>query len=175
MPPRRYKVNHHKDKGSSYAGFIERNADVLPDHMLKKRIQNRNQQQSDAESGSESEGEKVEVKATSPKAPKVRAAAHAIESESDDAEIEKQFGKPGPQEGESRREREARQAEEAKKRYAELHAAGKTTEAKADLARLAEVRRRRELAASKKKEVEEKEASRSSRVRPTNPSAEFFM
>ncbi|KAG5460035.1 MAG: casein kinase substrate phosphoprotein PP28-domain-containing protein, partial [Olpidium bornovanus] len=46
----------------------------------------------------------------------------------------------------SRREREAVEKEAAKARYWELHKAGKTDEAKSDLARLAEVRRQREEA-----------------------------
>jgi hypothetical protein len=44
----------------------------------------------------------------------------------------------------SRREREALQAQQARERYQKLHAEGKTDEAKADLARLAIVREKRE-------------------------------
>ena len=50
----------------------------------------------------------------------------------------------------SRREREALQAQQAKERYQKLHEAGKTDEAKADLARLKLIRERREAEAARK-------------------------
>jgi len=50
----------------------------------------------------------------------------------------------------SRREREALQAQQAKERYQQLHAAGKTDEARADLERLKLVRQQREEAAARK-------------------------
>jgi Casein kinase substrate phosphoprotein PP28 len=59
----------------------------------------------------------------------------------------------------SRREREAIQAQQARERYLKLHAEGKTEEARADLARLAVVRERREAEKARKEaEREEKEA-----------------
>ncbi|SZF02078.1 unnamed protein product [Blumeria hordei] len=58
----------------------------------------------------------------------------------------------------SRREREAVQAQQAKERYQKLHEAGKTDEAKADLARLKLVREKREAEAARKQaEKEERE------------------
>ncbi|KAL2260570.1 hypothetical protein VTK26DRAFT_5365 [Humicola hyalothermophila] len=61
--------------------------------------------------------------------------------------------------GPSRREREALEAQQAKDRYRKLHEAGKTDEAKADLARLKLIREKREAEAARKKaEREEKEA-----------------
>jgi len=59
----------------------------------------------------------------------------------------------------TRRQREEIEKERARRRYEELHKAGKTDEAKADLARLEEVKKRREEAAKKKaeKEAAEKE------------------
>merc|ERR1712130_321772 len=58
----------------------------------------------------------------------------------------------------SRRERE--EIEKAKAHYQKQHAAGKTEEARADLARLAIIRKQREEAAAKKeKEKAEKEAA----------------
>jgi hypothetical protein len=64
-------------------------------------------------------------------------------------------GKGSPAKGKpvaelSRREREALQAQQAKERYQKLHEAGKTDEAKADLARLAEIRKKREAEAARK-------------------------
>ncbi|XP_064536479.1 28 kDa heat- and acid-stable phosphoprotein-like [Drosophila montana] len=50
----------------------------------------------------------------------------------------------------SRREREQIEKQKARQRYEKLHAAGKTTEAKADLARLALIRQQREEAAAKR-------------------------
>jgi Casein kinase substrate phosphoprotein PP28 len=50
----------------------------------------------------------------------------------------------------SRREREAVQAQQAKEKYQKLHEAGKTDEAKADLARLKLIREKREAEAARK-------------------------
>jgi len=58
----------------------------------------------------------------------------------------------------TRKQREEIQKAAAKKRYEERHKAGKTDEAMADLARLQEVKQRREEAA-KKREAEAKEAA----------------
>ncbi|KAJ3601459.1 hypothetical protein NHX12_032427 [Muraenolepis orangiensis] len=52
----------------------------------------------------------------------------------------------------SRREREELEKQKAKERYMKMHLAGKTDQAKADLARLAIVRKQREDAARKKEE-----------------------
>ncbi|XP_053708594.1 pdgfa associated protein 1b [Synchiropus splendidus] len=52
----------------------------------------------------------------------------------------------------SRREREEIEKQKAKERYMKLHLAGKTDQAKADLARLAIIRKQREEAAKKKEE-----------------------
>ncbi|XP_054615328.1 pdgfa associated protein 1b [Dunckerocampus dactyliophorus] len=52
----------------------------------------------------------------------------------------------------SRREREELEKQKAKERYMKMHLAGKTDQAKADLARLAIVRKQREEAAKKKEE-----------------------
>jgi len=50
----------------------------------------------------------------------------------------------------SRREKEEIQAQQAKQRYLEMHRAGKTDEAKADLARLAQIKKEREESARKR-------------------------
>jgi hypothetical protein len=174
MPPRKYKVNHHKDKGSSFAGFLERNAEVLPDHMLKKKKQPHVVQEESEQSSDESGSEKQPVVRPDSRAPKVH--DHSREEASDDdvdSALAKEFGRSGGPVGESRKEREARQAEEARKRYQELHLAGKTTEAKADMARLAAIRRKREEAAAKTQQMkDEKEAARTRGRRPTNPNAD---
>ncbi|KAM0786182.1 hypothetical protein ACM66B_006989 [Microbotryomycetes sp. NB124-2] len=59
----------------------------------------------------------------------------------------------------SRREREEAEKKAARERYLKLHAAGKTDEAKRDLARLKEIRKQREAAAAAKKEEEEAKAA----------------
>ncbi|KAF3922722.1 hypothetical protein ABW21_db0206303 [Orbilia brochopaga] len=57
----------------------------------------------------------------------------------------------------SRREREAAEAAAAKERYRKLHEAGKTEEAKSDLARLAIIRKEREEKAKQRQaEIDEK-------------------
>merc|ERR1712008_423009 len=62
----------------------------------------------------------------------------------------------------TRKQREELERNAARRRYEELHKAGKTDEAPADLARLEEVKKRREEAAKKKEEekakVQNKEA-----------------
>ncbi|KAI0597088.1 hypothetical protein F4775DRAFT_593619 [Biscogniauxia sp. FL1348] len=59
----------------------------------------------------------------------------------------------------SRRERESMEAAQAKERYRKLHEAGKTDEAKADMARLKLIREKREAEAARKAaEREEREA-----------------
>jgi len=55
----------------------------------------------------------------------------------------------------SRREREAKEKKEAAEKYRKLHAAGKTVEAKSDLARLTLIRKEREAAAAKRKAEQE--------------------
>ncbi|KAG8703355.1 hypothetical protein FRC08_002922 [Ceratobasidium sp. 394] len=59
----------------------------------------------------------------------------------------------------TRREREAKEAKEAKERYWKLHQAGKTEQAKNDLARLAEIRKKREAAAAQRKQETEAKAA----------------
>ncbi|EIW76624.1 hypothetical protein CONPUDRAFT_139379 [Coniophora puteana RWD-64-598 SS2] len=51
----------------------------------------------------------------------------------------------------SRREREAKEKQEAKERYWKLHLQGKTDEAKSDMARLKKIREEREAAQAKRK------------------------
>ncbi|EPY90048.1 hypothetical protein CB1_000055008 [Camelus ferus] len=61
----------------------------------------------------------------------------------------------------SRREREEIEKQKAKERYMKMHLAGKTEQAKADLARLAIIRRQREEAARKKEEERKGESGAS--------------
>jgi len=59
----------------------------------------------------------------------------------------------------SRREREEKDKKDAKERYQKMHAAGKTDEAKADLGRLAKIRKEREEAQAKRKAEQEAKAA----------------
>ncbi|KAL7418751.1 hypothetical protein Q5752_006434 [Cryptotrichosporon argae] len=59
----------------------------------------------------------------------------------------------------SRREKEAADKKAAQERYQKLHAQGKTAEAKSDMARLQEIRKRREAAAAQR-EAEAAEAAK---------------
>ncbi|KZV83397.1 hypothetical protein EXIGLDRAFT_728405 [Exidia glandulosa HHB12029] len=59
----------------------------------------------------------------------------------------------------SRREREQKEKQEAKERYMKLHLAGKTDQAKADMARLAQIRKEREEALAKRKAEAEAKAA----------------
>jgi len=60
----------------------------------------------------------------------------------------------------SRRERETLQSQQARERYLKLHAEGKTDEARADLARLAIVKERREAEKARKEAEKEERAER---------------
>ena len=104
-------------------------------------------QQSSSESSSESEDEERKPKGAEglieienpnrvkPKQKKVTA-------------LDTEDGKPQL----SRREREELEKQKAKAHYQKLHAAGKTEEARADLARLAIIKKQREEAAKKREE-----------------------
>merc|ERR1712008_8867 len=65
----------------------------------------------------------------------------------------------------TRKQREELERNAARRRYEELHKAGKTDEAKADLARLEEVKKRREEAAKKKEEEKAKVQSKEAEVK----------
>ncbi|XP_034449071.1 pdgfa associated protein 1b isoform X2 [Hippoglossus hippoglossus] len=68
----------------------------------------------------------------------------------------------------SRREREEIEKQRAKERYMKLHLAGKTDQAKADLARLAIIRKQREDAAKKKDEEKKAKVAASAAARGMN-------
>ncbi|XP_077491312.1 uncharacterized protein LOC144101942 [Amblyomma americanum] len=69
----------------------------------------------------------------------------------------------------SRREREELEKQRARQHYQKMHAAGKTEEARADLARLALIRKQREEQARKKEEeLKAKEAERKAKAESIN-------
>ncbi|RUS91374.1 hypothetical protein EGW08_000891 [Elysia chlorotica] len=112
------------------------------------KAKNRDMPPSESESDSESEGEDGKPKGVS----------HLIEVANPNrtgAKTSRKVTELGdkPASGNlSRREREELEKQEARRKYQVLHAAGKTEEAQADLARLAIIRKQREEAAKKKEE-----------------------
>ncbi|XP_063042533.1 pdgfa associated protein 1b isoform X2 [Engraulis encrasicolus] len=68
----------------------------------------------------------------------------------------------------SRREREEIERQQAKERYMKMHLAGKTDQAKADLARLAIIRKQREEAARKKEQEKKAKEAAATAARGVN-------
>ncbi|KAK7939412.1 hypothetical protein WMY93_002738 [Mugilogobius chulae] len=68
----------------------------------------------------------------------------------------------------SRREREEIEKQKAKERYMKMHLAGKTDQAKSDLARLAIIRKQREEAARKKEEEKKAKEAAAAAARGVN-------
>ncbi|GFQ89880.1 PP28 domain-containing protein [Trichonephila clavata] len=103
-----------------------------------------------SESSSEEESNEGEVQV------KAKGVQHLIEIENPNHVVKKEKKVDAVQLNEntqlSRREREELEKQRAKAHYQKLHAAGKTTEAKADLARLAIIRKQREEAAKRREE-----------------------
>ncbi|XP_076366693.1 uncharacterized protein LOC143255236 [Tachypleus tridentatus] len=100
---------------------------------------------------------------------KVKGVEHLIEVENPNRAVKKKPPKAEQNVTENkpqltRREREELERQKAKANYMKLHAAGKTQEAQADLARLALVRKQREEAAKKKEEERKaKEATKAAK------------
>jgi hypothetical protein len=121
-------------------------------------------QPGDMPSSSEEESEEEDDMPANPNHSKAarnqaKAAPVAVEEATEGVKDMSVSGKGKKPVGElSRREREAVQAQQAKERYQKLHEAGKTDEAKADLARLKLIREKREQEAARKTaEKEEKD------------------
>lgn len=122
-------------------------------------------QPGDVPSSSEEESEDEDMPANPNHSKAARNQAHAAPATVDEAAegvknmaVAAGKGKGKPPAELSRREREAIQAQQAKERYQKLHEAGKTDEAKADMARLKLIREKREAEAARKQaEKEERE------------------
>ncbi|GFW80917.1 28 kDa heat- and acid-stable phosphoprotein [Trichonephila clavipes] len=161
MPPkgRGRGYNNHKGQRRHFT-----NPDQLAQSEEKKEKERQWRQQrgeisSEEESESESsssseeeesneEGGEVQVKA--------KGVQHLIEVENPNHVVKKEKKVDAVQLNDntqlSRREREELEKQRAKAHYQKMHAAGKTTEAKADLARLAIIRKQREEAAKRREE-----------------------
>lgn len=115
-------------------------------------------EESEGEESSSSESEEEEEAAETSDEPKVKGVHHLIAIENPNRVVKKDkkvsqlqvVDAEGPQL--SRREREEIEKQKAKAHYQRLHAAGRTTEAKEDLARLAIIRKQREEAAKRREE-----------------------
>jgi len=95
---------------------------------------------------------KAMKKAGGPKAAVKAKQQASSEEESGEESSDDDLRQTGPlaRSGPSRKDREAAEAAAKAEHYRKLHAAGKTDQAKGDLARLAEVRKRREAEAAKR-------------------------
>lgn len=107
---------------------------------------------SDEDSEEDSEDDDMPANPNHSKAARSQAAAAPVSVEEAAEGVKNMSVKGGkkPVAELSRREREALQAQQAKERYQKLHEAGKTDEAKADLARLKLIKEKREAEAARK-------------------------
>lgn len=114
-------------------------------------------EESEEESKGSSEEEDEESESEEQKEVKAKGVQHLIEVENPNRAIQKEKKihdiKLDTENTQlSRREREELEKQRAKVHYQKLHAAGKTNEAKADLARLAIIKKQREEAAKRREE-----------------------
>lgn len=154
MPPRK-KVDHRRGGGSKHVSSFDevkaRNAGEETAYD-KARRRNKEKDEADEESASEEEASSSKQTAGASSAAK-RVGVGGLEVENPNA-VRRNEDKEGVEL--TRKQREEIEKAAARRRYEELHKAGKTDEAKADLARLEEVRKRREEAAQKRSEEEAK-------------------
>lgn len=147
MPPRKYKVNHHS-RGKHVSSFDEvkaRNSDDAPSRPPPGKSK---QEEEEEEQEEEQADDGIDFADDSKKS----GTAGLIEVANPN-DAQKHVDKDGV--AMTRKQREELDKAAARRRYEELHKQGKTDEAKADLKRLEEVKKRREEAA-KAREAEEK-------------------
>ncbi|XP_026078281.1 28 kDa heat- and acid-stable phosphoprotein-like [Carassius auratus] len=150
--PRGGKKNH-KGRGKQFS-----NPEEIDRQMKAQREMEANE---GAERGSSSESE--EESSSDDEQPKRKGVEGLIEIENPNRVSQKnkkvvEVDVDAPKEL-SRREREEIEKQKAKERYMKLHLEGKTDQAKADLARLAIIKKQREDAAKKREDLrKEKEA-----------------
>ncbi|GIY11385.1 PP28 domain-containing protein [Caerostris darwini] len=164
MPPkgRGRGYNHHKGSRRHFT-----NPDQLAESEEKKEKERQWRQQrgeissdeesEESKSSSESE-EETEEGSGDEKQTKAKGVQHLIEVENPNHVVkkEKKVGTINLEETAqsqlSRREREELEKQRAKAHYQKMHAAGRTNEAKADLARLAIIKKQREEAAKRREQ-----------------------
>ncbi|KAL2078061.1 hypothetical protein ACEWY4_025746 [Coilia grayii] len=140
----------HKGRGKQFS-----NPEEIDRQMKAQREREENEGAEEKESGSESE----EETSSSDDEPKRKGVEGLIEIENPNRVSHKSkkvaeldvSAKEAPREL-SRREREEIEKQQAKERYMKLHLEGKTEQARADLARLAIIKKQREDAAKKREE-----------------------
>jgi len=142
-----------RGRGKNYKGRTRHftSADEI-DRQMNDDSWRKKKEEAASDSGSGSESEEEDEKSGAQKLIEIENPNRVQNKMKKAADIEAGAVKPEL----SRREREAIEKEAAKKRYDKLHAEGKTDEARADLARLAIIKKQREDAA-KKKELESKD------------------
>lgn len=163
MPPRRFKANHRGGAGDKHVASV---ADVQARNKgelsaYDKARANRSKKPSDPAAGEQDESEEEESeeeqqeeeKKVEKKSGGYPSALAGMETANPNA-VKHNVDKEGVEL--TRKQREELEKHAARRRYEELHKAGKTDEAKADLARLEEVKRRRDEAAKKRAEEEAK-------------------
>lgn len=155
MPPRKPKVDHRRGGGSKHvSSFDEVKARNAGEETAYEKARRQRKEKEEASDESEEEEQPAtDAKASSSAAAGKRIGTGGLEIENPNA-VRRNEDKEGVEL--TRRQREEIEKAAARRRYEELHKAGKTDEAKADLARLEEVRKRREEAAKKRAEEEEK-------------------
>lgn len=142
----RMKRSKHKDRKVGDFGSVQARNE-------QKWLEKKDDEDEDEESGSEEEEDEKEkdpnvyVKEKAVNSVMAQVAAMRI-NEGEEGVVEK--AQP------TRREKEAMQKEAARKRYEKMHAEGKTDEAKADLARLAEIKAKREAQRVEREEADAK-------------------
>lgn len=174
MPPRKFKVSHRGGGGGKHVSGADdvkaRNNGEESNYDKARAARAAGRAEVRAEGGGgggggypskkkeESEEEDSEEEQQKPVRPAKQSGDVFGEVHNPNAGGHGHIDKTGVQEL-TRRQREEIEKEKARRRYEELHKAGKTDEAKADLARLEEVKKRRAEAAAKKKADEEAAAA----------------
>lgn len=135
----------------SHKGRMRQFTSVEELEAQRKKDQDRNRQQDSSEEESSSEDEKPIIEVNNPNRAKQKTKKLSQLDE---------IPQEAPKTELSRRQKEEIARQEAQRRYEQLHREGKTEEARADLARLAIIRKQREEAARKREEEKKaKEAS----------------
>jgi len=162
MPPAKNKVNHRKGGGSKHVSSVE---DVKARNEGKETAYDkarRERRDGKDESGDEGEGEKKEEK--KPEVfEKVKKSANPMGAvENPNAGPARDVMKEGVEL--SRKQKEELEKAAATRRYQEMHKAGETDEAKADLGRLKAVKERREAEKKAREEKEEAEKEKAAKA-----------
>lgn len=169
MPPRKHKTDHRHGGGGKHVSSIDevraRNEGRETDYDRSRREREEartgvaapagaeGSKPAKAEKEKEESGSEEEKPAEGEAKGKPKKGPNALIETANPNAVKINEDKQGVEM--TRKKREELEKARARRAYEELHKQGKTDEAKADLGRLAEVKKRREEAALKKKEEEE--------------------